>query len=67
MRLAEKYTNGDAVDIIKNEGLEYAVRSYCAGSDFKDEGTASLWARASIALDDLVDYLRRETGREIDD
>lgn len=58
-------TNGDAVDIIENEGLEYAVRHYISGTEFKDSMTRKLWIDAELALDRLVNYLQRETGREI--
>lgn len=59
-------TNGYAVDTIENEGLEYAVRHYCSGDEFKDEITAKLWNAADAAIDALVKYLENETGREID-
>ncbi len=61
----EKYTNGDAVDIIENERLDYAVRHYCNGSDFKDRVTAELWDEAGTALNALVAYLQDETGRDL--
>lgn len=58
-------TNGDAVDRIEQEGIGYAVRHYCDGSYFKDPVTADLWNKAEKALNDLCDYLERETGREV--
>lgn len=60
-----KQTNGWAVDTIENEGLEYAVRHYCDGSEFKDTHTALLWDKAARALDELVTYLVDETGRDV--
>ena len=61
----DKYTNGDAVDIIENEGLGYAVQHYCTGDYFKDPQTAKLWDEASNALNALSLYLENETGRDI--
>jgi hypothetical protein len=66
MREHGEATNGDAVDIIENEGLGYAVQCYTSGDDFKDPKTAMLWTEADKALGALVAYLERETGREID-
>lgn len=59
-------TNGYAIDTIENEGLAYAVRHYCNGSEFKDTQTALLWDKAQRALNELIEYLENETGREID-
>ena len=58
-------TNGDAADIIQDEGLAYAVQHYCDGSHFKDPVTAGLWSSAESALNNLTRYLSRETGREV--
>jgi hypothetical protein len=58
-------TNGDAVDIIENEGLDYAVRHYISGDEFKDPETAKRWKLADKTLTDLCEYLARETGREV--
>lgn len=60
----EQYTNGEAVDILDNEGMSYAVMDYCDGSYFKDPETAKLWDAAGKALEDLRQYLRKETGRD---
>lgn len=60
-----EYTNGDAVDIIENEGLGYAVTSYCGGENFKDPVTAGLWSAAENVLTALTKHLERETGREV--
>lgn len=63
--MAEKeYTNGDAVDIIENEGVGYAVQHYVSGSWFKDDTTERLWTNAANALELLQDYLRKDTGRD---
>lgn len=59
-------TNGYAVDTIENEGLEYAVRHYIGGDAFKDPVTARLWKTADEALTELVNYLKAETGRDLD-
>lgn len=58
-------TNGDAVDFIENDGLAYAVRHYCDGAYFKDPVTTLLWNQAASALDALVEYLQKETGRDV--
>ncbi len=63
--MGDKYTNGDAVDIIENEGVGYAVQHYISGDSFKDPKTAELWNAANKALTDLCEYLSRETGREV--
>lgn len=57
-------TNGYAVDTIENEGLEYAVRHYIDGAEFKDPVTECLWTEAAQALGRLVKHLENETGRE---
>lgn len=64
--MADKYTNGDAVDIIENEGLEYAVRHYTSGDTFEDVSTTYLWNLAGTAMDALVLHLKKQTGRDID-
>jgi hypothetical protein len=61
----KQYTNGDAVDIIDNDGLAYAVRHYCDGSYFHDAVTAALWDKAADGLNELVRYLKKETGRDL--
>lgn len=58
-------TNGDAADIIENEGLDYAVMHYCSGDEFKDPETRRLWDAADKALEALCAYLSEETGREV--
>lgn len=63
--MADLYSNGDAVDIIENEGLGYAVQNYTSGDSFKDPETKRLWNEADAALTTLVAYLEKETGREI--
>jgi len=60
-----KYTDGDAVDIIESEGMGYAVEHYCDGSNFESEETAKLWDAAQSALNDLRKHLERQTGREV--
>lgn len=62
--MAGDRTNGYAADTIENEGLDYAVRHYIDGDAFKDPETARLWTEAANANQALVDYLKRETGRE---
>lgn len=59
-------TNGEAIDIIENEGIGYAVLHYCDGSNFEDYITCFLWDAAQNSLQNLVDYLELKTGREID-
>lgn len=66
-RLIEKgeYTNCDAVSIIENEGLDYAVRHYISGDYFADPETQKRWNAAEEAITALTEYLERQTGREI--
>lgn len=59
-----RYSNGDAVDIIDNEGIGYAVLDYTSAEEFKDTRTAELWANAAIALGELESWLAAETGRD---
>lgn len=59
-----QYTNGAAMDIIDDDGLSYAVRHYCDGKYFKDPETARLWDEAGGALNDLMNHLIKDTGRE---
>lgn len=61
----DKYTNGDAADIILNEGVEYAVRHYTSGDSFEDPKTAELWDKAAAGLSELLNYLSKQTGREV--
>jgi hypothetical protein len=58
------YTNGDATDIILDDGLAYAVRHFTDGDDMQDEKTGRLWDEAATALDALVDHLHAQTGRD---
>jgi hypothetical protein len=58
-----QWTASDAVDIIDNEGIGYAVQEYVKGNAFKDSELARLWNEAGYALDLLTEYLRSETGR----
>lgn len=58
-------TNGDAVDIVDNEGIGYAVLHYCSGDHFKDPMTVDLWNAAGSQLKALQAYLEKETGREL--
>lgn len=60
-----KQTDGDAVDIIENEGLDYAVRHYISGDYFEHAETGRLWDEAEKALDALVKHLARSTGRTV--
>ena len=62
----DKLTNGEAIDIIENEGLGYAVQYYISGDKFKDPMTTAYWNAASTALTVLSEYLEHETGRELD-
>lgn len=64
MAALAEYTNGDACDIIVDEGVGYAVQHYCDGKYFKDPETAALWDAAGQALDTLVKHLIAETGRD---
>lgn len=59
-----EYTNGDAVDILENEGTGYAVQHYIDGDSFKDPETRRLWNEAALALNELESHLRKETGRD---
>lgn len=62
----EKYTNGDVIDRIEQEGIGYAIMHYMDSSHIKDPETVRLWDNASNALSELVTYLERDTGREVD-
>lgn len=62
----ETLTNNDAVDIINNEGIGYAVQHYCRSSSFKNPHTRELWNAAYISLKNLEDYLERTTERDIE-
>lgn len=64
--MADKYSDSDAVDIIENEGLGYAVHDYCSGDSFASEITGGLWDAADAALEALVWHLKQSTGREVD-
>jgi hypothetical protein len=63
--MEKEYTNGDAADIIEDEGLGYAVQHYCSADSFKDPVTAELWDAADKALTALVAYIEKETGRDL--
>ena len=63
-KLSEPYTNGDAIDVIEDEGLGYAVQHYTSGP-FRDPETQRLWDAAASALNALEAHLERDTGREV--
>jgi hypothetical protein len=58
-------TDGDAVDIIEDEGTGYAVQHYTSGDSFASETTRDLWNAASDALNKLEAHLEASTGREL--
>lgn len=62
----KQYTNGDLVDTIENEGLEYAVRHYCDERHIEDKLTGVLWRQAADSLNLLVNRLKAQTGRDFD-
>lgn len=64
--LHHKYTDGDLVDIIVNEGLAYAVKDYCDSRHIEDPTTGRLWDAAGEALENLIERLKRQTGRDFD-
>ena len=49
----EKHTIEEIRDIVDSEGLGYAVTSYMASTEIKDEELASLWRTASDALEKI--------------
>ena len=51
------WSNEKACQVIANEGADYAVRSYCSASEFKDPKTRELWTKASNAIDSLESYI----------
>lgn len=55
--LQNTLTNTDAVDIIENEGIGYAVLHYCDADNFIDPKTQLLWKSAELALKDLQEHL----------
>lgn len=63
--MTDTRTNGDAADTIETEGAGYAVMNYCDGSCFDDPITRHLWDAAGNALEGLVEYLERQTGRDL--
>jgi len=50
-------SNFDACSAIYNKGLDYAVRNYASGVDFKDTTTGDLWDKADNAISNLLEYL----------
>lgn len=55
--LVNKFSNLYALNTINNEGIGYAVTSYCSGESFKDPKTVELWNKAKDSLRDLEKYL----------
>jgi len=51
------FSNSRARDIIDNEGVGYAVTSYCSYVEFSDPKTRELWKQADNALNKLCDYV----------
>lgn len=45
-----KYTNEDVLDIVENEGLEYAILDYMTLDDIEDEELRELCKEAEGAL-----------------
>jgi len=54
-----KYSNKRAFQIINQEGIGYAVQSYCSADDFADPRTVELWQKACDALNVLESYLEQ--------
>jgi hypothetical protein len=51
------YTNVDAVNIIGNEGICYAVTRYISSDQFKDEKTRILWEKTARVIEELQEHL----------
>ena len=60
----KKWSVTQARDIINNEGIGYAVQSYCSGSDFEDKKLVKLWNTAKKALDALEEYVENNADDE---
>jgi len=60
-------SNKRARQIINQEGIGYAVQSYCAAEDFKDPQTVLLWQKAYEALESLEFYLAYVSSIEEDE
>lgn len=56
-------TNDDVVLLIEEEGLTYAVTGY---HEPDDPITLKLWDDASTAVLVFLQYLKEQTGKEID-
>jgi len=61
------YSNKRARQIINQEGIGYAVQSYCSAEDFKDPQTVLLWQKAHDALNSLEFYLKYVSSIEEDE
>jgi len=62
-----KYSNKRARQIINQEGIGYAVQSYCSAEEFKDPQTVYLWKKAYEALESLEFYLAQVSSIEDDE
>jgi len=60
-------SNKRARQIINQEGIGYAVQSYCYAEDFKDPQTVLLWQKACDALNELENYLEQDSSIEEDE
>jgi hypothetical protein len=60
---SQEWDNMYAKSIIDNEGIGYAVQSYCDAYYFEDPVTRELWRNAKSSLDKLAEYLEKEDER----
>lgn len=59
-----EFSNFDAFDIIQNEGIGYAIQSYCSGKDFKDAKLGKMWDKAKKILDEIENYVDTHSNDE---
>ena len=61
------WSNERACQIIANEGIGYAVQSYCNSEEFRDPVTRELWDKAEFALDALEEYIDMSGWEDMND
>lgn len=60
--MSEKYTNEQVADIVRSEGLDYAITNYMGADSIEDPELAQAWENARQALAEVERLLPNEEG-----
>lgn len=62
-----KYSINEVAAIIENEGLGYAIESYCSPSSIRDEDLSNMWEEARDLLIRIQEYIDLNNGSDDSD